>query len=124
MSIVSAQCTFPLNPFVIEHIIPLAKQGTNNLDNLALACHGCNSYKHIATTATDPANGIEVDLFHPRQDNWHKHFTWNYDASLILGLSPKGRATIVKLKLNRKGVVNLRKVLANLGLHPPNQSKI
>ena len=32
-------------PFTIEHIIPLAKNGTDSLDNLALACFHCNRKK-------------------------------------------------------------------------------
>jgi 5-methylcytosine-specific restriction endonuclease McrA len=31
--------------FTIEHIIPLTKSGTNDIDNLALACFHCNRKK-------------------------------------------------------------------------------
>jgi PIN domain len=33
--------------------------------------------------------------------------------------SPTGRATVVRLKLNREGVVNLRGLLRDKSLHPP-----
>ena len=39
--------------------------------------------------------------------------------SEVIGITPIGRATIVKLKLNRSGVKNLRVALKKLGLHPP-----
>jgi hypothetical protein len=36
----------------------------------------------------------------------------------MIGVSPTGRATIEALDLNRNGIVNLRRVLRKLGLHP------
>ena len=89
------------------------------MDNLALACQGCNSRKYTATHAIDPASGQGAALYHPRRDAWAEHFMWSLDASLIVGLTPTGRATAAKLELNREGVVNLRRVLAALGEHPP-----
>ena len=41
-----------------------------------------------------------------------------FSAEHILPIS-KGRATITCLKLNRIGLVNLRKILAAAGKHPP-----
>ena len=35
----------PCNDFTIDHIIPLAKGGTNELDNLQCACRTCNVMK-------------------------------------------------------------------------------
>ena len=32
-------------PFVMEHIIPIAENGETALNNLALACGGCNGHK-------------------------------------------------------------------------------
>lgn len=46
------------------------------------------------------------------------HFCWDENFTLILGTSPIGRATVDRLKLNRTGVVNLRKVLVERGEHP------
>ena len=58
-------------------------------------------------------------LFHPSRDLWGDHFVWSDDTSQMLGLTPTGRATIVRLRLNRFGVVNLRRVLSALGKHLP-----
>jgi hypothetical protein len=58
-------------------------------------------------------------LFHPRQQRWRDHFSWNDDATLIVGLSPSGRATVETLQLNREGLVALRRLLYAAGEHPP-----
>jgi hypothetical protein len=58
-------------------------------------------------------------LFHPRQQRWSDHFTRNEGATLIIGLSPTGRATVASLHLNRPELVNLRRILAAAGEHPP-----
>jgi HNH endonuclease len=104
--------------FSVEHIIPRARGGTTTEDNLALACQGCNNHKYSRTTAIDPVTGEHVPLYHPRNDVWAEHFTWNEDCTLLIGLSTSGRATIEALLLNRAGVVNLRQLLFAAGLHP------
>jgi hypothetical protein len=87
--------------------------------NLALSCQGCNNHKYTSTHGIDPVTGTSLPLFHPRNERWADHFVWSDDCSLILGLTPTGRATVEKLRLNRPGVVNLRKVLHLAGEHPP-----
>jgi hypothetical protein len=67
----------------------------------------------------DPATGRVAPLFHPRRQRWSDHFAWNEDATLIVGLSPIGRATVSSLHLNRPELVNLRRILAAAGEHPP-----
>ena len=62
--------------------------------------------------------GDIVPLYNPRLHGWEAHFAWSSDYSLIEGLTPIGRATIVKLQLNRNGVVNLRIALSSIGNHP------
>ena len=46
-------------------------------------------------------------------------FTWSADYTMILGLTPTGRATVEALQLNRPEVVNLRRLLFAHGEHPP-----
>jgi hypothetical protein len=58
-------------------------------------------------------------LYNPRKDSWQQHFTWSEDYTLILGLTPTGRATVELLQLNRLGNQNLRQVLYVTGYHPP-----
>jgi hypothetical protein len=105
--------------FACEHIIPVAKGGATSLDNLALACGGCNSYKYIKQEAVDPSSLENVPLYHPRQDIWREQFAWSEDGLEIIGITPTGRATINALNLNRSGVKNIRRLLIMVRLHPP-----
>jgi hypothetical protein len=108
--------------FVCEHTIPIAEGGDTTLENLALACGGCNGHKHTKIRAIGPISKSQVPLYHPRQQNWYEHFTWSVDALKIIGITTTGRATVNALKLNRDGVINLRKLLILAGLHPPNET--
>jgi HNH endonuclease len=108
---------FSPDPFECDHIIPTAKGGIEDLINLALACSGCNGFK--SDNIHDPATGQLAFIYNPRKNNWEEHFCWNEDFTLILGLSPIGRATIFKLQLNRQSIINLRHVLCQVGEHPP-----
>ena len=108
-----------MQPFSVEHVEPRSRQGANSLENLAFSCQGCNNHKYTRIEGVDPASGAIVVLFHPRRQLWREHFAWNQDATLVLGLTPTGRATVEALRLNRPGLVNLRRVLAGAGEHPP-----
>ena len=104
--------------FSIEHIVPLYKGGSSDLENLAFSCQGCNGHKYTKTEARDPATGLLVPLFHPRLQRWRENFVWSNDFTEILGVTPTGRATVEALHLNRVGLVNLRGLLYAAGVHP------
>ena len=114
-----SQARYASQTFSAEHIVPRAKSGLTELANLALACQGCNNHKYQKTEAIDPATNEFAPLYHPRQDRWDEHFAWSDDFTLMIGLTPTGRATIAVLFLNREGVVNLRRLLYAVGEHPP-----
>jgi hypothetical protein len=114
-----SQAQFSPDPFSIEHIMPRSQGGTENSNNLALACQGCNNRKYTHIKVRDPINGELVPLYHPRNQLWEAHFVWNEDFAIVVGLTPTGRATIERLQLNREGVVNLRRVLRAINQHPP-----
>lgn len=114
-----SQARFAPDPFSVEHILPKSRGGATELANLALSCQGCNSRKYTAGEAIDPVTGDLVPLFHPRLQTWAEHFAWNDDYTVVLGVTPTGRATVEKLMLNRSGLVNLRRILAAAGAHPP-----
>ncbi len=105
--------------FAAEHIIPRARGGTDDQDNLAWSCQGCNSRKFTAVQAVDPQTGSRITLYHPRRHPWGNHFIWSADGLILLGLTSSGRATIVRLDLNRNNVINLRRALIAIGKHPP-----
>ena len=114
-----SQARFSPDPFSVEHIVPRSRGGTDEGANLALACQGCNNRKYTSVEAPDPVSGETVSLYHPRQQRWDEHFSWNEDYTLVLGMTPTGRATVEKLQLNRAGIVNLRRVLHRVSAHPP-----
>jgi hypothetical protein len=119
-----SQERFAMQTFSVEHIEPRSREGDTASDNLALACQGCNNHKYAKTEAVDPATGAVVPLFHPRRDRWREHFVWDEGCTLILGLTPVGRATVEALHLNRAGLVNLRRVLFAAGEHPPPEPEV
>ncbi len=114
-----SQARYSPDPFAIEHIQPIAKGGSSQLENLAFACQGCNGRKYIHTEALDPISQRIVSLYHPRKDCWTDHFQWSEDYTQVRGLTPVGRATVEKLQLNRTGLVNLRRLLYQTNEHPP-----
>lgn len=105
--------------FAVEHIVPISRGGSDTLDNLALACSGCNGHKYDKVEALDPTTKQIVLLFHPRLQEWNEHFEWSEDYAEIIGSTATGRATVAALRMNRSGLVNLRRALFVLGKHPP-----
>ena len=103
--------------FHIEHIIPQCKGGRSDLENLALACPGCNLHKASRITAIDPATGEDVQLFHPILQLWSEHFRFN--GYQIEGLTAVGRATMEVLNLNHSRRQRIREVEEAFGLYPP-----
>ena len=114
-----SQARFAMQPFSVEHIDPRSESGSSTLENLAFACQGCNNHKYTKVDGDDPAGSQRVPLFHPRRERWPDHFTWSPDYTLVIGLTATGRATVEALRLNRSGLVNLRRILYLAGEHPP-----
>ncbi|MBA4183115.1 MAG: HNH endonuclease [Acidobacteria bacterium] len=106
-------------PLEIEHLQPIACGGTDDEENLWLACRNCNGFKHAKTHATDPQTNIETPLFNPRQQVWSEHFELSEDKTEIVGKTACGRATIIALRLNFEQAVNARKVWVSAGWFPP-----
>ncbi len=111
---------FALESMEIDHILPVSRGGTTIAENLALACHGCNQHKHNKVEGFDSVSSQFAPIYHPREMAWEEHFVWSQDTTLIVGQTAIGRVTIDSLKLNRLGIVNLRRVLLGTGDHPPN----
>jgi hypothetical protein len=55
-----------------------------------------------------------VNLFNPRQDRWEEHF--NVNGLIIVGLTPKGRATVWLLQMNAPERLRFRDSLRRHGL--------
>jgi HNH endonuclease len=106
----------------IEHIIPLAKGGSSQEQNLWLACPICNRYKSDKIEADDPLTGEMAPLFNPRLQEWFEHFRWSEDGLRIVGLTPTGRATVAALLMSDDpDVLLVRSYWVSAGWHPPDE---
>lgn len=114
-------CLLPqsLNPnrLEIEHILATANGGSDDEENLWLACRLCNGYKGIQKEADDPETGEKVSLFNPRTDDWNDYFEWKNEK--ISGKTVRGRATVSALKLNNETILPVRKKWISAGWFPP-----
>ena len=106
-------------PLTIEHIIPVARGGSSDEENLWLSCRRCNQYKGVQIEASDPRTGELVPLLNPRTQSWQEHFAWSGDGYRIIGLTSTGRATVVALRLNNDEIVAARRLWVGVGWHPP-----
>lgn len=111
--------------FAIDHILPRSRGGSDNSDNLALACQRCNGYRYNFTTGIDAATAQSVNLFNPRVQSWADHFIWSPDGLKIIGTTSCGRATCQRLDLNddfhnEGSIVKARRLWVKGGWHPPN----
>ena len=103
-------------PFEVEHILAQVEGGDDSDENLALSCRSCNVFKGKARNAVDPMTRENASLFHPRRDRWSEHF--RVEGGEIIGLTPTGRATIVKLRMNSDYQREARILWTLLGLFP------
>ena len=103
------QAHSPLAPLQIEHIRPKKHRGTDELNNLALACIDCNLSKSSNVSGFDPDSDKLTLLFHPRLHRWSDHFLWQ--GVFIVGITPEGRTTIEVLDMNSDDRVELRLLL-------------
>lgn len=104
-------------PFHVEHVVARQHHGTDDPDNLALACLSCNLHKGPNLTGIDPDTDRVVALFHPRRDRWVDHFRWS--GARLVGISMLGRATIDVLAINGPTNVSAREELIAEGRFPP-----
>jgi hypothetical protein len=107
----------PLLPFHIEHIPPKKHGGTDNPKTLAWSCQHCNLAKSSNLSGRDTKTQRIVLLFNPHRQRWKRHFEW--DGPWLVGLTPCGRATIAVLNINAAHRVELRELLIETGLFPP-----
>ena len=104
--------------FEVEHIEPQAASGLNEEANLALACRSCNLFKGAYLIGWDEVTKSHERLYHPRIDLWKDHFEIDNDQITIKGLTSIGRATIMRLRINRDAQLLARVRWVRLGLFP------
>ena len=103
----------------IDHIIPEARGGTSDEQNLWLACPLCNSRKADRQEAVDPESEMIVPLFNPRTELWDEHFEWTEQGTIIRGKTATGRATVSALNMNHPDMITARRLWVLAGWHPP-----
>jgi len=101
--------------FHIDHIIPLASNGTTTPENLALACVSC-SLKKGAKQFVIGENKAQIRLFHPRIDKWDDHFEWK--GIYLHAKTDIGNTMIRLLDLNRAFILAIREEEIYLQRHP------
>lgn len=99
-------------PFHVEHVIAQQHGGTDDFENLALACCWCNAIKGPNLASIDPDLGGLTRLFHPRKDRWEDHF--RRDGAYILGVTEVGRTTAWLLQFNSADNLDQRMMLMEL----------
>ena len=102
-------------PFHVDHIVARVHGGDDEPGNLSWSCTQCNLHKASNFASIDPATGERVDLFNPRQDVWHEHFSLDADGRIV-GQTPAGRATARLLDMNGSPQLDLRRELIQQGL--------
>jgi 5-methylcytosine-specific restriction endonuclease McrA len=113
------------NRFTIEHIVPRSLCGSDDIENLALACRRCNERRYNFIAGIDPETQEIVPIFNPRQQQWAEHFVWTIDGTVIQGSTPIGRATCIRFDLNdmrypeNDSIRQTRIFWTRTGLHPP-----
>lgn len=104
---------YPDYMFHVEHVVARQHLGSDEADNLALACHLCNNKKGPNLSGIDQDTGRLTRLFHPRHDNWNEHFRLNADGT-INGLTGIGRTTVHVLGMNTDIRVQIRHQILRL----------
>ncbi len=113
------------NRFTIDHIVPRSLGGSDDIENLALACRRCNERRYNFVAGIDPETQEIVPIFNPRQQQWAEHFVWTLDGTIIQGSTPIGRATCIRFDLNdmrypeNDSIRQTRIFWNQTGLHPP-----
>jgi HNH endonuclease len=102
----------------VEHIIPQSHGGTDDLDNVALACPMCNCYKFDHILGIDDQGSDGGQLFHPRTDRWKDHFEFDSETLQVRGNTKKGQGTVNRLRMNDAPQIEVRKHWIELGLYP------
>lgn len=113
------------NRFTIDHLVPRSLGGSDDIENLALACRRCNERRYNFVAGIDPETQEIVPIFNPRQQQWAEHFVWTLDGTFIEGSTPIGRTTCIRFDINDirypadDSIRKTRELWTRTGLHPP-----
>ncbi len=115
------------NRFTVDHLLPKSIGGSDDTNNLALACRRCNERRYNFVAGFDSETEAIVALFNPRQQIWSQHFIWSANGRKIIGVTSTGRATCKRLDLNDErypeddSIQSARGFWVEARLHPPKE---
>ena len=102
----------------VEHVFPESLGGTDEIDNLALACPTCNFYKSNHLLGIDEEGLAGRPLFNPRKDRWQEHFEFDSASLRLKGKTPEARGTINRLRMNQAVQIEARRLWVELQIYP------
>jgi hypothetical protein len=102
----------------LEHVFPESLGGTDDVDNLSLACPTCNYYKSNHLLGIDEEGSTGRPLFNPRRDHWHEHFEFDSSTFRLKGKTATGKGTVNRLRMNNSMQLEARRVWVELELYP------
>jgi HNH endonuclease len=103
--------------FEVDHTTPLSKGGPDEFESLALSCRICNLRKSDHIDGLDPVTQAITPLFNPRLHSWSEHFEKSAQSPYqIIGKTPIGRATVLRLDLNSSLQIRAREFWVALEL--------
>jgi 5-methylcytosine-specific restriction endonuclease McrA len=102
----------------LDHIIPESLGGPDNMENLALACPMCNSYKSAHVLGADAHGLDDRRLFNPRKDNWDDDFVFDPATLQLRGKTTVGQGTVNRLRMNDAIQIEGRRRWLELNLYP------
>jgi HNH endonuclease len=102
----------------LEHVFPESLGGTDDVDNLALACPTCNYYKSNHLLGLDEEGLASRRLFNPRKDHWDQHFEFDRVSLRLKGKTAAGSGTVNRLRMNDPLQIEGRAVWVDLDLFP------
>jgi hypothetical protein len=85
----------------VDHIVPQASAGGEELEGLAPCCKSCSIGKSDQISGVDP-EAKETVLFNPHQDAWNGHFDFDAGTFQLLGRNADRRVTIERLRIIRR----------------------
>jgi hypothetical protein len=111
------QDDYEFQTFHVEHVVARQHGGTDDGDNLCLACSECNWAK--GPNLAGLLDGKLYALFNPRTQNWHRHFRW--ERTILVGKTKTGIVTVQVLNINDPARVRLRESLFFESRFPPEE---
>jgi HNH endonuclease len=102
----------------LEHVFPESLGGTDDVDNLALACPTCNYYKSNHLLGLDAESLASRPLFNPRKDRWDQHFEVDRVSLRLKGKTAVGSGTLNRLRMNDPLQIEARALWVELDLYP------